>query len=101
MGGLGPDGSPLPAGDTYHSLETISEDSSPDGPCEGELVEPPPRRPVPSRSGLPLTEAVGRLWSRSTDQERRVDRLELAVGILAAALLVQAVLIVVLLWLKF
>jgi hypothetical protein len=94
--GVGPDGQPLQAGTTYHSVETISEDSSPDQAAEGELLpDRPSRRDPPARPGLPLTEAIGRVGSRLDGAEGRLGHLEIAVGVLVGVLIPLTVVVVV------
>jgi hypothetical protein len=103
---IGPDGRQLVAGDTYHSLETISEEPTPDGGCaEAVLIEDPaatvrPVRRVVSRPGLPLTEAVGRIDLRVDDQELRIVRLETLGALLAAVVAVLVFVLSVLLVLE-
>jgi hypothetical protein len=85
---------------SYFSEVTLSDEGSrPDDAAEGVLLH----RRVPSRAGLPLTEAVGRLVERLGKAEVRLHRLEVAGGVVAGVLLgvvglalAEAVLLVVL-----
>jgi hypothetical protein len=104
--GRGRDGEDLPAGTTYHSIETISDEGErPETSGPGELLpDRPARRDPPGRPGLPLTEAIGRVGSRLDGAEGRLGRLESAVGILIGVVLGLAGLVgaeavaIVLLW---
>ena len=77
------DGVPLRReGDTYSSIETLSEE--PSGPVsDAVMVE----RLVPSRSGLPLTEAIGRLGARLDQVEGELRYHRITIGLLIGVVL--------------